>query len=372
MKGPDAPVTPDVLRWARETAGLGLDVAANKGNVSVEKLEAAEAGSLSLTLNQARKLADVYERPFALLFLPEPPSEEPLEVQFRRLRDAPKLPWPSAMRALARRLPALQGEVDALFASTEEEPLWPEAFAVLRDRRPSESADALRQAVGVSLDEQKKAAREDIQGYRAFRVWREGIENLGILVVQDGALTVEEMRGFVSPHERIPAIAINTNDDVRARLFTLVHELGHLIWPNVDESEFDRFAANVLLPSQPFARDFAAAAGPTLLEKIDSLARSYGVTPDATAVRVGWLNLARWEEIEEVREVIKSRGRPKKSRGGNHYRNVIARLGPGLVSRALAAVDEGAVSDLTAARLLGVRVPALRSLRDELTGAPGG
>ena len=259
MRGPDAPVTPDVLRWAREMAGLDLDVAAKRANVSVDKLEAAEAGSRSLTLNQARKLADVYERPFALLFLPEPPSEAPFEVQFRRLRDAPNLPWPSAMRALARRLPALQGEVDALLASTEEEPRWPAAFAALRDGRPHESGEALREAVGVSIGEQKKAARQDALGYRAFRVWREAIENLGVLVLQDGALTVEEMRGFVSPHERVPAIAINTNDDIRSRLFTLVHELGHLIWPNVDESEFDRFAANVLLPSEHFARDFAAA-----------------------------------------------------------------------------------------------------------------
>jgi hypothetical protein len=30
----------------------------------------------------------VYERPFALLFLPAPPDEASLDVQFRRLRDA--------------------------------------------------------------------------------------------------------------------------------------------------------------------------------------------------------------------------------------------------------------------------------------------
>jgi Zn-dependent peptidase ImmA (M78 family) len=360
------------LRWARETAGLDLDVAADRAKVPVKKLEAAEQGSQTLTLNQARKLADVYERPFAVLFLPEPPPEASLDVQFRRLRDAPDLPWPPAMRALARRLPALQDEVAALFASTEEEIRWPAAFAHLRSARPLDSTQALRAAVGVSLDDQKKAARDDAQGYRAFRVWREAIENLGILVLQDGGLTVEEMRGFVSPHDRIPAIAINTNDDVRARLFTLVHELGHLIWPDVHEREFDRFAGTVLMPSEPFAGDFGTAAGPTLLEKVDAVARTYAVTPDASAVRVGWLNLASWQDIEEVREAIRRRGRPRKPKGGNHYRNVIARLGPGLVGRALAAVEEGAVSDLGAARLLGVRVPSLGTLRRELTGAPGG
>jgi hypothetical protein len=372
MRRAEAPVTPRVLRWARETAGLDLDAAADKGNVPVKKLQAAEEGSHALTLNQARKLADVYERPFALLFLPEPPPEASLEVQFRRLRDAPDLPWPPAMRALARRVPALQDEVDALFASTEEELRWPVAFADLRHAPPIASTDALRVAVGVSVDDQKKAAREDRQGYRAFRLWREAIEDLGVLVIQDGGLTVEEMRGFVSPHDRVPAIVINTNDDVRARLFTLVHELGHLIWPTVPEAEFDRFGGTVLLPSKSFAVDFASAAGPTLLEKVDTLARAYAVTPDAAAVRIGWLELAPWQEINEVRDAIRRRGGPRRATGGNHYRNVIARLGPGLVGRALAAVDEGAVTDLAASRLLGVRVPSLGSLRKELSGAPGG
>jgi Zn-dependent peptidase ImmA (M78 family) len=372
VRGPSAPVTPLVLRWARETAGLDFDTAASKaGNVSAAKIESVEHGDDSLTLNQARKLADVYERPFALLFLPAPPDEEPLDVQFRRLRDAPKLPWPPEMRALARRLPALQDAVDALFDATDEEPEWPSAFSELRGRRPLESANALREKVDVSLATQKQAARSDAQGFRAFRVWREAIENLGVLVIQDGGLEVDQMRGFVSPHERVPAIAINTNDDVRARLFTLVHELGHLIWPDAPEEEFERFAATVLMPPQPFSTDFAAASGLSLLEKIDSLARSYAVTSDATAVRVGWLKLASWNEVNEVREAIKGRGGPKKPKGGNHYRNVIARYGPGLVDRTLTAVNEGAISDLAAARLLGVRVPAFGRLRDELSGGSG-
>src|SRR4051812_6051918 len=107
MKTDRAPIEPAVLRWARESAGIPLEDAAKGIRVSEKRLEAAENGAGQLTMNQAREAAKTYSRPFATLFLPQPPEEEPVEVQFRRLRDAPPLPWPPEMRALARRVPAL-------------------------------------------------------------------------------------------------------------------------------------------------------------------------------------------------------------------------------------------------------------------------
>jgi transcriptional regulator with XRE-family HTH domain len=87
-----AHVTPEVLRWARESIGFDLEFAAQRIGVKPEKLAGAEAGDLMLTLRQAEKAADAYDRPLAALFLPEPPSEEPQEAKFRRLRDAPEPP----------------------------------------------------------------------------------------------------------------------------------------------------------------------------------------------------------------------------------------------------------------------------------------
>jgi hypothetical protein len=43
-------------------------------------------------------------------------------------------------------------------------------------------------------------------------------EALGVIVLQDGSLAVDEMRGFLMLHS-LPAIAINTRDDPR----TTVH-----------------------------------------------------------------------------------------------------------------------------------------------------
>lgn len=371
MPSPRAPVRPEVLRWARESAGIESEEAARRIGVSAERLLGAESGDAELTLNQARKAANVYKRPFAVLFLPTPPDEDAVDVQFRRFRDAPALPWPHEMRALSRRIPALQEEADALFEAMDEEPRWQAAIDLFRAVEDLASlGEQIRTLVGVSLLHQKAGARVDPQGFRVFRIWREAIEGLGILVLQDGSLRLDEMRGFAAPHARVPAIVINTNDDIRARLFTMLHEFSHVLSAIPDENRSDEFAAAILMPPTPFASDFVTAPGLTLLDRIDLTARTYGVTPDAAAVRVGWLRLVGWDEIARVRDEIRERHRPyAKASAGNHYRNVVVRMGPGFVARVLGAVTQGTVSELGAARLLGVRVDGLAPLRKELQGA---
>jgi len=374
MTGPIAPVAPEVLRWARESAGITEEEAARRiGLSTTDRLVKAETGESPLTLSQVRKAARVYQRPLAVLLLPTPLEEDPPEVQFRRLRDAPSLPWPPAMRALSRSVTALQDEAAELFESLDEEPRWRaliEVFNTTSD--PAQLAVKLREILGVELSDQKAAARVDQQGFRTFRIWREAIEDQGILVLQDGSLELDDMRGFASPHERVPAIVLNTTDDVRARLFTMFHELAHVFWTGIDEHRFDEFAAATLLPADAFARDFNGAAG-SLLEKIDAVARVYGVTSDAAAVRVGWLKLAAWDDVNESRAEIRRRAgeRAERPGGGNFYRNVVVRMGPRFVGRVLEAVDTSALSAIGASRVLGVRVGHLEDLRAELKGSSG-
>ena len=71
-------------------------------------------------------------------------------------------------------------------------------------------------------------------------------------------------------------------------------------------------------------------------------------------------------------EIGQRYGGGRRATGGNHYRNVIARMGPGFVGRVLGAVAQGTLSELGAARLLGVRVQGLGPLRNELRGGEGG
>jgi transcriptional regulator with XRE-family HTH domain len=77
-------ITPNVLKWARESARMTEETAAAKASVTVDRLKEWEAGESQPTIRQAQTLAKAYKRPFALFFLPEIPRDfQPLQ-DFRK------------------------------------------------------------------------------------------------------------------------------------------------------------------------------------------------------------------------------------------------------------------------------------------------
>lgn len=82
----DALITPSVMRWARESAKLSVEEAASKIGRPIEDMTAWEEGTSRPTIPQARKTSEVYKRPFAVFYLPEPPKD------FDTLRDFRSLP----------------------------------------------------------------------------------------------------------------------------------------------------------------------------------------------------------------------------------------------------------------------------------------
>jgi Zn-dependent peptidase ImmA (M78 family)/DNA-binding XRE family transcriptional regulator len=377
-QSPPAVVTPSALRWARESIGYELDEAAEKIGVSPEKLEAAERGDAYLTLRQAEKAARRYERPLAALFVSEPPVEEPPEAQFRRLPGAPEPPWPRQLRALAKRVRGRQDAAAELHEALDEEPAW-KSVAIEYVENPEALAARAREVLGVTLAEQRQW--RDRGGYQPLRAWVDAIEGLGILVMQDGSLPVDELRGFASRHAAVPAIVVNTNDDPRARAFTAVHELGHLLRIQagrptgpMTEQWCNDFASGVLTPREPFARDLrAAAAHGDLLQAVDSTALAYGVTPYAAAVRAARLRLVPGEEIDAVIEEIQERSRRRDDEapeggGGNYYLTTVTRLGPSFIQLVFTALDTQALSYPAASGLLGVKVNNFPELRERAQG----
>ncbi len=81
-----ANITPRVMEWARESCGYSIEDAASKIGRSAEEISAWEIGELQPTIPQARRASEVYKRPLAVFFLPEPPAD------FHTLRDFRRLP----------------------------------------------------------------------------------------------------------------------------------------------------------------------------------------------------------------------------------------------------------------------------------------
>lgn len=362
-------VTPEVLRWARESIGFDVDDAADQIKVKSEKLKAAEAGEGMLTLRQAERAARLYDRPLATLFLPQPPEEEAQDAQFRRLPGAPEPPWPPAMQVLVRRVRERQDAAINLHEALEDTPVWP---AALKDLRLVDVPlpELARQVLGIDLQEQ--AEWHDPSGYVPLRRWIDAIESLGVLVMQDGTLSVETMRGFASMDAIVPAIVVNAKDDARARVFTIIHEFGHLYLAALGravgtqtEVWCDDFAGEVLMPGAAVERFLGADQGQNLVGTIDRLALEFGVTPYAAAVRVSKAELWARDDIEHVIAEIRAREPRTRGAGGDYYWTKIGRLGPSFIRLVFNALDSQAVTYPVASSLLdGTKVTHFDKLRD--------
>lgn len=346
-------IKPEVLRWARESIGYSLEQAAAKIRMPADKLERAERDSeeLHLTLRQAERAAKAYERKLSDLFRPEPPTEAPLEAQFRRLPGAPPLPWPPEMRALSRRIRDRQEAAVELLDLVGEEPTWP-TVEVPTARNPAAAADSMRKLLGISLKEQR--SWRDRAGYTPLREWIDAVESLGVLVMQDGSLEVKQMRGFASVHELVPAVVTNTKDDPRARAFTILHELGHLLAAGARNEDWcNTFAAQILMPAVPFTEAVEATPIETPAD-VDRLALDFGVSSLAAAVRLRRLGLNDASEGNALIAQIKARPSGKSGGGGgDYYRNKIAWLGPSYIGLVFDALEGQAVTYPAASRLLG-------------------
>lgn len=372
-----AHIEPEVLRWARESAGYSIRRAADRIGVEKWYLELVEGGGELLTLRQAEKAAEVYERPLASLFLPNAPAEEPQEVQFRRLPGAPEPPWGPEIQLSARRITERQQTAVEIYEVLEEEPPWPAAAETLAEAPRAELPELVRALLGVSREEQRDWGRD---AYAPLRGWRDAVEAQGILVIQEGPVPVQEMRGFASiePPE-VPAILVNNKDDPRSRAFTLLHEFGHVLLARRGELTgqqterwCEEFAGEVLMPREWLYEEFEASGSTSTLGRVQDVARAFHVTPLAAAVRVARSNLVTREDGGAVIGEIRRRWvgeEEDEAGGGSYYVNQVARFGPGYLRLVFSALDANAVTLPTASTLLqGVKVKNFDTLRDHVEG----
>src|SRR5688572_4103482 len=82
-------VNPQILSWARESAGLTLEDAARaiglSGEHAAARLAEMEAGERDPSRPQLLKMAERYRRPLLVFYLPAPPARGPRTHDFRTL-----------------------------------------------------------------------------------------------------------------------------------------------------------------------------------------------------------------------------------------------------------------------------------------------
>lgn len=218
-----APVAPSVLRWARETAGLSIDEAAGKLNVSEERIRQWEGGEGNPTITQLRNIAEKYRRPIGTFLRKEPPQENPLPHDFRHLPGEAPPPKSAVLLSQIRLAAERRNQALELYEELGEKPpsfnvtaKIGEDFEVVGDR--------LRTALKVTLEEQSQWRKPET----ALSRWKDHFEQSGVLVFQFSRIAIGEMRGVSIADFPLPVVITNSKDAPAGRVFTIFHELAHV------------------------------------------------------------------------------------------------------------------------------------------------
>jgi Zn-dependent peptidase ImmA (M78 family) len=384
-----APVTPSVLKWARESIGASLDLAAQRAGVTTERVAAWEAGDAEPTVAKLRTLAKLYQRPLAIFFLPEPPLDFDALRDFRKLPDQEDHTWSRPLHKIFRRA-VEQQEVFADLQEAEGEAIVVNVPAVSLDDEPEQAAAVAREALGVSLQTQFSWRQPD----DAFAGWLQAVENLGVLVLRTSDVPTAEMRGFSLGSGPVPIIVINALDWPRGQVFTLLHEFAHvmlregglcnLLEPDTGitrrvEMFCNAVAGAIIMPADSFL-DNEVLSPPAVREWDDDvlsqLSQRYGASQEAVLRRLVTLNRASMDfylarRAEYLQAYIDARQdertRRRESPGGPPpHRMAIRDRGRPYVRLVLDAYYRDLISPSNLSRLLSLKLKHLGNLEREV------
>lgn len=318
----EVPITPSVVKWAIAESGLSLGEVASGTGVEEQDLQRWLAAGGKPSVTEVKQLAKTLHRQVAVFLLPAPPREDPVHVQFRHPIGARSSRALTAdERRFLRRARRLQSAQRWLEGELGQEP--PDIPEFNSSTTSDAAASDWRARLDITVDTQLAWRSASA----AFDAWRNAVEATGVTVVQF-SMGTESCRGFSLWDEWAPLIAVNTAWTDEARVFTLFHELGHLLTrtnsacaaaPAVphagDPSErwCEAFAAGVLIPRESLSSVTRVDSLPVL----SSIARRLHVSLRATAIRLIEAGKASWSLYDAIPAVSDA----KKRGGGGTGRN---------------------------------------------------
>ena len=351
---------PVVLKWAREQSGFNLAEVAKKlkrKTITAQTITKWENGTAFPSYSQLEDLAyKIYKRPLAVFFFPKPPDESDIKKSFRTLPESIENLSPR-MRVVLRKARSMQLNVMELsedensLITTKEKKIFEDIkFATT----PSINilVKKVRKYLGISLEEQKRwSSLNNSWGAfdTALKKWRETVQSHGVFVFKD-SFKDSNFSGFCLYDKKFPIIYINNNESKARQIFTLFHELAHILFHTsgfdpLDENYFrsqlkgtnkkiemmcNEFAGAFLVPEESLPKNIE-------LKDIKKWADSYSVSQEMFLIRLlkgGKISNANYNKVKK--EILKKYQSFKKDKmgGGNYYATKEVYLGSRYISLA--------------------------------------
>lgn len=333
-------INPALLIWAREEAGYSPAEVALEMETPLDQYLAFEQTGEGIPRTLLEGIASVLKRQTAVFFLPEPPKKAKHPKDFRNVKAKSGKLHPDTVLAIRQANSFQETAIDL-----EPSGVWSEGRAFLDSLKGGardQQITLLRQRLGISSIDQSHFRSTD----EAFRQWRRAIEEkLGILVFQF-SFPVEDAQGFCLADDLPMAIVVNGNYASANKIFTLFHEIAHLLqkqsgmcgWESEedhDELECNDFAGRFLLPSVEKCDDLMVLSRRATRAKVSRevyLRRLEGERLISKTVFFDWLAEIRQEGLQKKNKksekpvVVLPEVKSRSIRGERYYNAVLDSL----------------------------------------------
>ncbi len=240
-------INKNALRQARINSMYEIEDIAKKIGNKADKIKSWEEGKEYPTFKQLSALSKFYRYPSAFFFMDELPKKKEFPTDFRTmplqtLDEIPKINHEredaDEKRTLALELCSIIGiNIKNFDIKCEID----DDYIVVAER--------IRKYLRISIEKQFKWRNDE---YIVFNKWREILEDFGIITFQFSGIDPKEIRGFSIAEHPLPVIGVNKKDAPSARIFTIFHELTHILlgeggvcdWESKD-SKTEKFCNNV-------------------------------------------------------------------------------------------------------------------------------
>ena len=373
-------VEPTVLIWARESIGMAIDEVAKKTRgITADIIREWEKkdGTLKPTFAQVERLSMIYKRPLSAFLLPAPPKETPFPTDFRTLPSKEKQPLKPKTYLAIRKARRFQYFAIELIKELGEESKKLFIKANLSDD-PEVLAEKTRGQLGVKgFFRSATFTKED-----ALNEWIKILENNGILVFQISITMNKKIRGFSLIDEDVPVVVLRRSDETSAKIFTLFHELAHLLlqecgicdWEESDishEKFCNHFAGAFLVPKDKLFNHPVVKANEKIREWSENflkdIAWDFKVSKEVILRRLWILDLTSKEYYDKKHKEWESKYKEPFGKGKrDEIKICLQERGKKYISMAFDAYERKKIDMVGLADSLGVTSDKISKVKDAI------
>ena len=368
-------VNGSIIRWAREHYNMTPDDAAKAIGVDATRYSNWENGTEYPTYAKLKTISKVFHKPSLIFFFPEPPQLPEIRGDLRTLPNEIVNAFSKNVIVQFEKAKVYQLNLYELYGNRE-------SIINTRDSFPKD-IDQLCVFFRAQLDFPLSAQKARKSTKVVFEIFREKFYDLGIYVFKD-AFKDNRISGICLNDDHFPVILINNSMSFARQIFTLFHELYHLIsnTSGVEiirddyysalnahqasiERDCDAFANAFLVPLEDFEQELKKRV--LNEDSIEALSNLYSVSKEAIMYKLYMMNKISSSDYNELKEffygdAIRNGDKKEQKSGGNHYYTHLAYLGQRYTGDVFKQYFSGRISSIHASEMLQSKVDHLPNL----------